>query len=290
MKTMKATIITLVLCGLALSSGHAEPWKPSLDASIMLSQTGYSNNWTGGEAGSVTWVSNINGIAEKQLHPKVLNKNTLKLAFGQTHIQKKDTKNWDSPQKSTDLIDFESTFRMTLDSFVEPIVAFRALSQFVDYGDPTQKKYINPAVLTETAGVAKVFIKEEKREFITRLTAGVRQHIDQKRIDPDPKVEHDVGFEFVADFKTLLASDRIDYTSKLSVFQDFYYSEADRLKGLPQESDWKSPDINWENIFTASITKYLMVNLYTQFLYDKQIDKGGRFKQTLSLGLTFKLI
>ena len=290
MKTTSIAIITLVLCGLILSPADAEPWKLSLDASIMLTQTGYSDNWTGGEAGSVTWASNINGIAEKQLHPKLLNKNTLKLAFGQTHTQEQDTKNWDHPQKSTDLIDFESTFRMTLDSFVEPIIAFRALSQFLDYGDPTQTKYINPAVLTETAGIAKVFIKEEKREFITRLTAGIRQHIDQKRVDPNPKVEQDVGFEFVADFKTPLANDRIDYTSKLSVFQDFYYSEADRLKGLPQENDWKSPDINWENIFTASITKYLMVNLYTQLLYDKQIDKGGRFKQTLALGLTFKLL
>lgn len=290
MRLLSAGIIALVLCGLIPGPSEAEPWKLSLDASIMLSQSGYSDNWTGGEAGSVTWASNINGTAEKQLHPKVLNKNTLKLAFGQTHIQEKDTKNWDHPQKSTDLIDFESTFRMTLGSFVEPIFAFRALSQFVDYGDPTQKKYINPAVLTETAGIAKVFIKEEKREFITRLTAGVRQHIDQKRVDPNPTVEHDVGFEFVADFKTPLAGDRIDYTSKLSVFQDFYYSEADRLKGLPQENDWKSPDVNWENIFTASITKYLMVNLYAQLLYDKQVDKAGRFKQTLSLGLTFKLI
>lgn len=290
MKAMITMVCMLALTHAMFAPAGAEPWKLSLDASIMLNQTGYSNNWTGGEAGSVTWASNINGSAEKQLRPRLLTKNTLKLAFGQTHIQQKDTNNWDHPQKSTDLIDFESTLRITFDSFVEPIIAFRALSQFVDYGDPAQKKYINPTVLTETAGVAKVFIKEEKRELITRLTAGVRQHIDQKRIEPDPTVEHDVGFEFVADFKTPLAGDRIDYTSKLSVFQDFYYSEADRLKGLPQENDWKSPDINWENIFSASITKYLMVNLYTQFLYDKQIDKAGRFKQTLSLGLTFKLI
>ena len=38
------------------------------------------------------------------------------------------------------------------------------------------------------------------------------------------------------------------------------------------------------------VTKYLMVNLYTKFLYDKEVDLGGRFKQTLSLGVTYKLI
>jgi hypothetical protein len=53
---------------------------------------------------------------------------------------------------------------------------------------------------------------------------------------------------------------------------------------------WPSVDINWENIFSASVTKYVVVNLYTQWLYDKQIDKRGRFKETLSLGLTYKLL
>ena len=57
----------------------------------------------------------------------------------------------------------------------------------------------------------------------------------------------------------------------------------------PAEEDyWRAPDINWETVFTASITKYLMVNLYTQLLYDKQIDRAGRFKQTLGLGLSWK--
>lgn len=290
MKTLTYLIALLAVSFALVAPAHAEPWKFSLDASIMLNQSGYSDNWSGGEAGTVVWVSNINGTAEKQLHPKLLNKNTLKLAFGQTHKQQRETDTWDHPEKSTDLIDFESTFRVTLGSVVEPIVAFRALSQFVDYNDPAQKEYFNPAVLTETVGIARAFIKEEKREFITRLTAGVRQNIDRNRVDPAPTVEHDAGFEFVADIKTLLADDRIEYTGKLSVFQDLYYSESDRFKGLPEENYWKSPDINWENIFTATITKYLMVNLYTQLLYDKQIDKGGRFKQTLSLGLTYKFI
>lgn len=33
-----------------------------------------------------------------------------------------------------------------------------------------------------------------------------------------------------------------------------------------------------------------MVNLYIQFLYDKEIDLGGRFKETMALGLTYKFI
>jgi hypothetical protein len=32
-----------------------------------------------------------------------------------------------------------------------------------------------------------------------------------------------------------------------------------------------------------------MVSLYVQFLYDKEVDLGGRLKQTLAMGLTYKL-
>ncbi|HSG28427.1 MAG TPA: hypothetical protein VLA34_08095, partial [Candidatus Krumholzibacterium sp.] len=74
------------------------------------------------------------------------------------------------------------------------------------------------------------------------------------------------------------------------VYQALIYSKKDDLAGTEMEDYWKAPDVNWENIFTANITKYLMVNLYIQLLYDKEVDLGGRFKQTMALGLTYKFI
>lgn len=103
-------------------------------------------------------------------------------------------------------------------------------------------------------------------------------------------MSYDGGVDFVIDFKSLLANDRITFTSKLSIFKALFYSEVEELEGLSSEEYWKSPDINWENIFTAGITKYLMVNLYIQILYDKELDLSMRFKQTLALGLTYKFI
>ncbi|MFH1007888.1 MAG: hypothetical protein V1800_10375 [Candidatus Latescibacterota bacterium] len=94
----------------------------------------------------------------------------------------------------------------------------------------------------------------------------------------------------VTDFRTPLAGDRIALVSKLSLFMAFFYSESDALKGKSNEDYWKSPDVNWENTFTAGITQYLMVNLYVQLLYDKEIKLGARFKQTLAMGLTYKLM
>jgi hypothetical protein len=267
-----------------------------MDASLMLTQNSYSDNWVGGEAGSISWAFNLNGLAEKQLSPKMHNKNTLKLSFGQTHSQSVETKEWAKPVKSTDLIDFESVLRFTLGAFVDPFVSFRFESQFLDQSDPTKDRMFNPMTFTESAGIAKIFIQEEKRELSTRLGFGLRQHTNRDvLIDPvndirETQSSNDGGILSVTDFKTPLAQESILFTSKLTLYKALFYSEEDALKGLPNEDYWKEVDVNWENIFSASITKYLMVNLYTQLLYDKEIDLAGRFKETLSLGLTYKFI
>jgi len=44
------------------------------------------------------------------------------------------------------------------------------------------------------------------------------------------------------------------------------------------------------NTLIASISKFVQVTFYTQLLYDKQISKKGRLKETLALGLTYKLL
>jgi hypothetical protein len=278
------------------SAAAADPWSKSMDANLTLSQTAYSDNWAGGEAGNISWTFNSNSLAEKQLGPKVHTKNTLKLSFGQTHSQDQETKNWAKATKSTDLIDFETLFNFTLGGFVDPFAAGRLESQFLDASDPEKSRYLNPLKFTESLGVIKFFIKEDRREWSNRLGAALRQYVNRDMLmDPltdkrETQTSNDGGLEFVSEFKSPLAEGKITLTSKLTVFQALFSSEADALKGQPNEDYWKSPDANWENIFTASITKYLMVNLYTQILYDKEVDKGGRFKQTLSLGMTYKLI
>jgi hypothetical protein len=286
----KIMIVTLIL----IIQIFATPWNLSVDANLTLTQNAYSNNWTGGEAGLLTWVFNSNSLAEKQLNSKVNNKNTFKLAFGQIYNQDKETKEWLDPVKSTDLIDFESVLRFTLGAFVDPFASGRIETQFLDNSDTALDRFINPINFTEALGVARVWVKGEKREFSSRFGFGLKQIINRDELDTlgnrETKISNYGGFTFVTDFNTPLAQEKITFTSKLSVFEAVFYSEADELKGLPNENYWKYPDVNWENIFTASITKYLMVNLYLQFLYDKEIDNEIRIKETLGLGLTFKLI
>ncbi len=99
----------------------------------------------------------------------------------------------------------------------------------------------------------------------------------------------DGGIESVTDV-SLTLNHQMQYTGKLTLYKAFFFSGKDEVKGTPFEDDWKAVDINWENIIAASLSKIITVNFYTQLLYDKEVSKKGRFKETLGIGFVFKMI
>jgi hypothetical protein len=274
-------------------SSFADPWKKSVDLGLTLTQSSYSDSWTGGEVGNISWVALANSVFEKKLSEILSSKTTAKFSFGQTHSQNQETKKWAKPTKSTDLVDIEALNRFTLKAWVDPYLAFRFESQFLDASVPQVKRYFTSKKLTESAGISKLFYKTENNEILSRLGFGLRQIITEEIVDTLAKKTkttstNDGGIESVSDVRLTL-SDEVSYTSKVSLYKALFYSESDKLKGTPKEDYWKEIDVNWENGISISISRYVSVSLYTQLLYDKEVHKKGRFKQTLSLGLTYKL-
>jgi hypothetical protein len=126
----------------------------------------------------------------------------------------------------------------------------------------------------------------------------------------------------VTDFRTKTLENKVVWTSKLTVYKPLEYSFRGDLEDVDKESNGLSSDIaeyplavdvNWENIVSAEIAKWLNVNLYVMFVYDKydnsvvpEVDgsgnltnpgavqaavrKAGQFKQTLGIGLTYKFL
>lgn len=272
----------------------AVTWEKSVDLGLNMAQAAYSDSWTGGEEGQVTWVSNANGIFTGKFTEVFTLKNTAKLSFGQTVSQDKETKNWSKPKKTSDKIDLESVGLFDLKTWVSPFVALRFESQFLDASDDVRKKYINPILLTESAGIARQILKKDKNDILTRLGLAIKQNINRNIDDPDNPVEAisesatDGGLEWNTDAKLVLA-ENLGYIGKLTAYKAFYFSKKDDFKGTEEEDYWKAVDINWENSLAAQITKYVQVTFYTQLLYDKQISKKGRLKETLALGVTYKL-
>ena len=53
-------------------------WKTPTIIDFTTNQAAYSDSWTGGEAGSVNWASNLNAVAEKQMSEKFHFKSLIK--------------------------------------------------------------------------------------------------------------------------------------------------------------------------------------------------------------------
>lgn len=307
------------------------PWGFQSTVGLNFNQSSYSQNWNGGEDGSIVWALQGDLVAERQFNVKYNLKNQLQLAFGQTTDQVTDAqgqRRWDSPDKTTDLILFESTSRFTLQRYADPYLAFRLDSQFRDESDPLGPITLNPIRLQETAGLARVFEKTETRELISRFGFGFRQVFSQSFTDPltldkERNFSNDGGLEWQTTMTRPVLEDKVVYKGNLLVFYPVFFSESGDLEAFdalaaaadPTHSSvadyWKTADVNFQNLFTAKITSYLSVNLFAQFIYDKfdaaaNVDPSktlaeqqaevsantrlaGQFKQTLALALSYSL-
>lgn len=280
------------------------PWKYRAILGLNLSQSTFSSNWRGGDKGSLSWVATGDAAAEKQFSPTFNLLNTLQLAYGQTSRQEPDASghlDWDTPDKTTDMIGFESTGRFTLRQFVDPYFALRLDSQFLDQSDPIGNILFNPVKLKESAGIARVLLRTDSSQVITRLGFGFRQTYGRSFTDPvtkakDSFVSNDGGFEWQTNAAGRILDDRVVVVARLLVFQPLFYSQNDKLEQFdalaaaanpdyePVRDFWKSTDVDMQATFSAAITKHLVVNLFAQFVYDK-FDTAANVEGTLEQAL-----
>jgi hypothetical protein len=274
------------------TGSFAEPWKIDLNANLTTALNSYSNNWSGGEAGSFTWGSQFLGVAERQASKTLNTKTTLKLQFGQTEVQDKTSKSWSAPEKSTDLIDAEELLRLNVNAWVDPFASVRVISQFLDGSDSLLVRYANPFDITEAIGVSKTLKKSETIEWATRIGGATRQVIDRRRLNSvtgvrKTDVTKDGGFEFNMDLKAINKAKWATLLSSLRIYEALISSKSDEFKGTSKENDWRYPHMKWDNTLTLTFSKYLMLNVTADALFDKEIHTDIRLKETFSAGLTY---
>lgn len=333
--------LSIAAVALTAANAHADdakplepgPWKYSGTLGVNAAQSAFSDNWKGGDKGSIVWVANANFTMQRQFSMKYNLSNSLKVAYGQTSRQVTDPNDpngltWDRPLKSTDGIAFESLSRWTLNKFADPFFSFNAESQFRDQSSSLGTIWLNPIKLKETAGIARIIEKTDASEILSRLGFGFRQTLAKSFINP-PTTEqgsftsNDGGIDWTTTVKKPLLQKRVLYKSTLAFFKPVFYSkkdaleayDADRLLADPLHEEvadyWKTVDVNWDNAFTAQITKVLSVSLIAQLVYDKfdsaanlniatadpaldveiarNVRKKGQFREVLALGLTYQL-
>ena len=278
---MNKTIMILAAVLMAAGVAAAGEWEKTADLGLIFTQSGYSDSWAGDELGSVVWTFTGDRLAQKNLGTSNNWRNTLNLKYGQTHQQHEgaDGRNWTSPIKSTDRIFYESLMRFGMDHPLTPYAAFAAETQFHD----ADNNIFSPALLTESAGLGRQLIKNERTDLMTRVGLGVRQ-----RMVYGQKTVNDAGVEWVSDLSHTF-NDRLKAVSKLRVFQAVTSSLKDDLAGLPNQDDWKGTDAALETTFSASVSKYIQTTLFVEWLYDKEISRQGRYREIFGFGITYKL-
>ena len=307
-------------------------WQNNVELGLNLLQSSYSKNWNGGEKGSVVWTGNLDARFEKQLNKKTNWRNTLKLVYGQTHQQDRDAAGelyWKRPDKTDDLVDFESLFRWTPESGWDPFVAVNFNSMFQDLTDAQgRSQSLNPKKFKESAGMARSLIDTEDRKLMTRLGVAFIQNSRSFFVEDAPSTETqsesstEAAAEMITEYSSKVLDGAVQWESKLSLIMPFSYSGKSTFEdevdlaaaGLPDDlADYTTAlDVDWENTFSASITKALSVKLFVRWVYDKYdnsvtplveegnlinaadvagaIRKAGQFKQTMALGFTYKFM
>ncbi|MCK9996698.1 MAG: DUF3078 domain-containing protein [Candidatus Krumholzibacteria bacterium] len=337
-------VLSTGLAGLGVAQDDAEEgpqlgvWQKEIDASLNILQSAYSNNWNGGDKGSAVWNGQFSARLEKQYTETTNWRNILKLAYGQTHSQERGENgelHWQKPDKTDDIIDLESMFRWTLGKRWDPYVSFRFQSMFEDLSDMQERALtFNPLKFKEAVGISRTFVKEENRWFMTRVGVALIQNSRKYYLDETFEAEigreatYEAAAEWITEYRVGALDDRVDWESKLSFIMPFVYSGKSTFEDgfivkdpdgniidnpFPEDIAGYSTtiDVDFENTFTANITKVISVKLYVRWVYDKYdntvgpvvgadnvlintdavhqaIRKAGQFKQTLALGFGYK--
>jgi len=278
MKRIDGFFVSLMLVtGLSaedLPIGHHK----SVVGNFGTTQTSF-DNWTSGGENTFAWQINLSA--------KFINNrenwnwtNAGKFAFGKNKIGRQD------PRKSLDEIKLESVYTYKLGTLVNPFAAIKGETQFAygyNYTDTSAVKisnFMDPGYFTESIGLGYT----PSEQLTTRLGFAMKQTVTRDFPVPysdDPKTleketfRSEAGLESVTDFSQTFKENLL-FTSNLALFANF--------KAVNQV------DVQWDNVLTAAIIKYVNVTFNFKLVYDHDLSEKRQIKQALSLGLTYTFI
>jgi len=265
--------LTFTFAQEAAEEKPAYGWKKEGVANLNFTQNQF-DNWSQGGEDSWSWQLDINAkfVNDQEKYNWT---NTGKVSYGKTKVASAGAK------KAADEIKLESVYTYKMSIYINPYVAVTGQTQFTDgfdYStDPATKVsgLMDPAYFTQSAGLGFDVSKNIK----TRLGAALKETITKTDMAANlfakgEKTRVEYGAESVTDANFKLAENLL-YTSKLVLFSN--------IKGVDEI------DVDWDNVFSAKVSKYISVSLNIKLLYDKDISSRRQLKQTLAAGLSYAL-
>ncbi len=286
MKLRSALTVLIILafwCGglQAQEEAAKEPeygWQKEMVGGLNLTQTSF-DNWAQGGENSLAWqfFLNFKFVNDQE---KTNWSNSGKFGYGSTKTGDEDYR------KSIDEIKLESVLTYKLNVHVNPYAAANFETQFSGgYNYDTDPKtqisaFMDPGYFRESVGLGY----KPNKIVTVRMGAAMKQTITSDypvpyADDPDTeeieKTKNEFGAELVTDVNWKISENSL-FTSKLELFSTF---EA-----------FNETDVNWDNVLTTKISKYLSVNLNFKLFYDRDISHRRQIYQSAALGLTYSFL
>ncbi|WKZ67227.1 MAG: DUF3078 domain-containing protein [Flavobacteriales bacterium] len=271
-------------------------WQRSGVFNINMTQVNLTN-WAAGGFSSVSGIALFNGTANWKKGRRAWD-NSLVLAFGGQHIH-----NGTDPQKTDDRIELNSKYGYELNKawYLAGVLQFK--TQFTEGFDANGTRISNLlAPGYALLGIGFDYRPNDKfTVFISPATARMVIVTDETlwggSTDPEMRVygvkygnttELEAGGYLRAQYQTELAKN-ITFMTRGDLFSN-YLREPGNL------------DVTWETLWTFKVNSWFAATLNTLLLYDHdtklpKVDENNipyagpatQFKQTLGIGLTFKL-
>jgi hypothetical protein len=258
----------------------ARGWSYQVASGLNIAQNQFSN-WAEGGTDAVAYSATLQTQFINNMEKYQFTAHT-KFGFGQTKQQGEEIR------KTTDDIRLDAALVRKFGLKVDPYISVSARTQFAKgYNYAVKPKvlrsdFVNPLYLTESIG----FGFEPRSGVFWRLGAGLKATIttqtrfaliytdDAKTPEEIEKWRLETGLESTLS-GTFQINTNLSYESRLGVFASF--------------DEPQSPDVNWENVFTVQVAKYINVNLDVVLVYNEDVSRRTQVKEVLSIGFVYKL-
>ena len=253
-------------------------WKHTLVSGLNLTQVAFTD-WAQGGENALAWALTLEGKSVNDLERSNWS-NSYKFAFGQARLGGLGLR------KTDDKIDLETIFTYKLGTYINPYAAATLKSQFAQgykydaAGNKTPvSKFFDPGYLTQSVGAVYQPMPEIKTRFGAALreifTSEFTGYADDPTTSTIEKTRVDGGLESVTGVEWKMDGN-ILFTSKLELFAPFKTIDEIVVRN--------------DNTIAASVNKYITVNLNVQLINEKQISPRTQIKETLAIGLTYRLL
>ena len=253
----------------------ASPWNMELRGQLNGSQASY-RNWEQGGVNTLAIKAGTNFNARYRQESFGYNLN-IGLEYGQAKID-------DDYRKTDDEISVRNTFRWFFEDDRWSMVSnVNFLSQFDvgedNAGEVVVSRFLAPAYITETLGISYQPVSYFSAEFGASSRQTIVRDTDLSTrygLDEDDTFRNELGFSFLLQFDKEIW-ENLRYVSSLETFSNAQ-QHLDRS------------DFTFNNEIIGSINSILNANLRFTMLYRDDVSNKIQIRQTLSLGLSFKLI